>query len=134
MPGSIRFQKLRNVRHKRVIGIGVGEKRTNGKQDLADGQCGTPLILQDVKADASVRIDVAVVNPGGKVHFRWLEGIVRWKMNVKEEYTACIGGFIRSHNSSLPVEHVVADWACRAVGWGVLSQVHQFCFSQFIGK
>ena len=57
MPGSICFQELRNIGDQGVIGIGVGEKGADGEQDLADGQCGAPLVLQDIETDTSVIVD-----------------------------------------------------------------------------
>ena len=48
------FEELSNIWNQWVIGVGIGEKATNGEQDLADGQGGTPLVLQNVQTDASV--------------------------------------------------------------------------------
>lgn len=41
-----------------------------------NGQSWTPLIAQDVEAYAPIRVDVWVVDAGGKVDFRRLERIV----------------------------------------------------------
>jgi hypothetical protein len=112
VPGSVCFQQLRNIWDQRIVWVGVGQKRADGEQDLADGQCRTPLVLQNVKTDSSVGIDVAVVDPRRKVHLRWLERVVRWEVNVQEEDSSCIWRVIGPHDRGLPVEHVVADWAC----------------------
>jgi hypothetical protein len=43
---------------------------------LGDGQSGAPLVSQDVQADAAVGVDVGVVDAGGEVDLRRLEGVV----------------------------------------------------------
>lgn len=43
---------------------------------LADGQSRTPLIPQNVQTDRPVRVDVRVVDSGGKADFGGLEGVV----------------------------------------------------------
>ena len=65
--GLVRLQKLSNVRDKRIFGVGVGQKGANGKQHLTNGQCRTPLVLQNVQANATVGVDVTVVDTCGKV-------------------------------------------------------------------
>ena len=82
MPGFVCFQKLRNVWDEGIIRVGVGQKRTDREKDLGNGQCRTPLVLQNVKTDSSVGVDVAVVDPGGKMDLGWLERIVSWEVNV----------------------------------------------------
>ncbi len=51
---SVGFQELGNVGDERVIRVGVGKERTNTKQNLAYGEGGTPLILENVEADATI--------------------------------------------------------------------------------
>lgn len=53
---------MRDLRDKRVIWVGVSEERANGEEDLGYGQCGAPLLLEDVKANAPIRVDVWVIN------------------------------------------------------------------------
>lgn len=62
MSSLVRLQQLSNVRNKRVFGVRVGQEGADGKQDLADGQCWTPLILQNVQTDTTVGVDVTVVD------------------------------------------------------------------------
>ena len=73
MPGPVRLEKLRNVRHERIVRVGVGEERTDTQQNLTDRQCWTPLVLENIQADTSVRVDVAVVDACGKVDFGRLQ-------------------------------------------------------------
>lgn len=51
-----------NLRDERIIRIGVCEKGADGEEDLRYCQRWAPLLLEDVKADASVRVDVWVIN------------------------------------------------------------------------
>lgn len=46
-----------------------------------NGKCRTPLVAEDIQADATVRIDVRVVDAGGEVDLRWFKGIVGRKMD-----------------------------------------------------
>ena len=69
----IRLEKLRNVRHQRIIRVGVGKERTDTQQNLTNRQCWTPLVLENIQADTSVRVDVAVVDACGKVNFGRLQ-------------------------------------------------------------
>ena len=109
---AVRFVNTGDLRHQRIIygdkgrcvrwscsgkaaawhgirtRVRIGEKRTNRKQDLGDSQRGAPLIFQDVKANATVRVDVWVVDAGGKGEFRGLEGVICGKIDVEEEHPA----------------------------------------------
>lgn len=67
MSGLVRLQKLSNVGNKGILRVGVGQEGADGEQDLANGQCWTPLILQNVQANPAIRVDVTMVNACGKV-------------------------------------------------------------------
>jgi hypothetical protein len=71
---AIRFEELGNIRDQWIIWVWVGEEGADAQQDLANGQCGTPLVLENIETDSSVRVNVAVVNAGGKVYFGRLMG------------------------------------------------------------
>ena len=72
------------------------------------------MVLQNVKADTTVCVDVWMVNLGLKLALGWFEGIIGRELNIKEEDTSLVGGVTRAHDHSLPVEHVVVvDRACR---------------------
>jgi hypothetical protein len=45
------------------------------------------LVSKDVEADAAVGVDVGVIDAGGEVDLRGLEGVVGREMNCKEEDT-----------------------------------------------
>lgn len=84
------------------------------KRTLGDRQRRTPLIPQNVEADAAVRVDVGVVDPGGKADFGRLERIIGRELNVEEENAAGVGGVGRAHNGRLPVE--LFNRACQYAG------------------
>lgn len=129
VPSFVSFEKLGNVWDQRVIGVRVGEQTANGKQNLTDGQGGTPLVLQNIQTDTSIRVDVAVIDASSEMNLWRLEWIVRRKVDIEEENATCIGRVIGSHDSCLPVEHVITDWTCGTVGWRVLPQIDQFYYS-----
>jgi hypothetical protein len=51
-----------NLWDQGVVRVRVGEERADGEEDLGYGQCRTPLLLEDVKANAAIRVDVRVVH------------------------------------------------------------------------
>lgn len=91
---------------ERVIGVGVCQHRANTQQHceqlvlstsvndvwrvrtLANGERWAPLVSQNVQADASVRVDVGVVDAGSEVDLRGLERVVGREVDCEEEYTA----------------------------------------------
>ena len=75
MSRLVRFQELRNVRHQGIIGVGIRQERANGQQDFANGQRWTPLVFQNVETNATIRVDVAVVDTCGKVDFGRLSAL-----------------------------------------------------------
>lgn len=188
MPSLVRLQKLSNVGNQGIIRVGVGQEGTNRKQNFANRQCWTPLILQNVKTNTTVWVDVAVknrksecikrvwdakctnnnsrlrredislpvVDTCGKMNFRrlhcretktkkgwgrlgikvitrtadapmftYLEGIVGRKVNVQEKDSARIGRVFRTHNSGLPVEHIIPNRSSGTVWRRIFSKIHQ---------
>ena len=59
---AVALVDVRNLRHQRVVGVGVGQQRADREQDLGDRQRGAPLVLEDVEADAALAVDVGVVD------------------------------------------------------------------------
>jgi len=103
-----------NLRNKRVVGVRVCQHRADGKEDFADGQSRAPLVTQNVQADASIRVDVGVVNAGGEVDLGRLEGVVGREMNGEEEDAARVRGLSGAHDGRLPVKQIFADRTSRA--------------------
>ena len=46
-----------------LTGVGICEQRRQGQQNFRDGKRWAPLVLQDVQADASIRVYVGMINP-----------------------------------------------------------------------
>ena len=101
--GSVSLVDVSDLRHKGVVRVGISQQRADGEQHLRDGESWGPLILQDVQANAAVRVDVGMVDPGGEVALGRLEGVVGREVDVQEEHTSSIGRIIRSHDGGLPV-------------------------------
>ena len=55
---------------------------------LRNGERRAPLIPQDVQANRAVAVDVGVVDAGGEVDLRGLEGVVCGEVDCEEEDTA----------------------------------------------
>jgi hypothetical protein len=82
VPSSVSLQQLSNVRDKRIIGIRIRKKGANTKQHLAYGKSGTPLILENIETNTSIRVDVAVVDACGEVDLGGFEGVVGGEVKV----------------------------------------------------
>ena len=50
--------------------VAVCEEGADGQQHLGDGECWTPVILQDVQTDDSLAVDVTVVDPRTERHLK----------------------------------------------------------------
>ena len=48
---TVRLVDLGDLRHERILGVGIGQQGADGEEDLGDGQSWGPLILQDIQAD-----------------------------------------------------------------------------------
>jgi hypothetical protein len=66
----------------------AGGTGTRGKRTLRDGERRAPLISQNVQTDRAVAVDVGVVDAGGEVDLRRLEGVVCGEVDCEEEDTA----------------------------------------------
>lgn len=124
--GSVSLEDVGNIWNQWIIGVGVGEKTADRKENLADCQCRRPLVLQNVQTDTSIRVDVAVIDTSGEVNLRRLEWIVRREVDIEEEDTSGIGRVIWSHDCCLPMKHIVSNGARGTVGRWVLTQIDEF--------
>merc|ERR1719476_195551 len=118
-------EHLSNLRHQRIAWVRVCEQGGDGQQHFRDRQRWAPLVLQDVQANRSVRVHVAVVDLRCEMTLWGLEGVVCREGDVQEEDTARIWGVRRAHDGSLPTEHIIAGWPSRAIGRRVVPQVCQ---------
>ncbi len=116
-----------DVGNQRVVGVCISEQRADWQQNLWNCERRRPLILQDVKTNTSVRVDVGVVYFGDELELWWLEGVICGEVDVEEEDTASKGRVVWSHDSCLPMELVGlvlrTSWA---VGGWVLAKIDKF--------
>lgn len=128
----VRLVDLSNLWHKRIIWIRVSQQRTDREENFGDGQRWRPILFQDVLTDRSIGVDVWMIDSGSKIDLGWLEGIVRWEMNVQEEYTTGIWGIFWSHDRCLPVILILLiNWSSRTiVGW-ILSKINELFLDSF---
>ena len=120
--------------HQRIIGVGVCQQGADGKEDLGDGEGGTPLLLENVEADASVRVDVRVIDTSSKVELWRLERVIGREVDVQEVNTTGVRALVRSHDSRLPVELILlVDGTSRAIRWRVLAEVNKLLLNSFKG-
>ena len=61
-----------------------------GVLTFGDGQGWGPLVPQDIEADATVAIDVGVVDASGEVDLGRLERVVCGEVDRQEEHTALV--------------------------------------------
>eukprot|EP00908_Phaeocystis_cordata_P000867 Transcript_10948.p2 GENE.Transcript_10948~~Transcript_10948.p2 ORF type:complete len:133 (+),score=7.51 Transcript_10948:268-666(+) len=68
--GPIRLVQTRDLRHQRIVRVRIRQQRAHRQQHLGDRQRRAPLALQDVKANATVVVHVAVVDLRRELHLR----------------------------------------------------------------
>jgi len=112
-----------NFWHQRIVGVGVCQERAYRQQHFRNGECRAPLVLQDVKADSTIAVDVGVVQFRREVHLRRLERVVCWEVHFQEKDSPSERAVRRAHDCGLPVEEVVPNRASTAIGWRILPQV-----------
>lgn len=70
--------------------VAISKQRANREQHFGDGQCGTPVIFEDIQANDALAVNVAVVDARAKGHLWGLERILGRKMDIKEKYASFI--------------------------------------------
>ena len=98
---------MSNVGHEWVIRIGIRQQGADREQDLGDSECGAPLLFENVEADATVRVDVRVVDPRREVQLWRLERVVTGENNVEEVDATGVRAVFRTHDSCLPLELIL---------------------------
>lgn len=126
MPGSVGFEQLGNIRDKRIIGIGIGEEGANTEQHLRYSKGWAPLVLENIEANSPIGVDVTMINARGEMHLGGFEGVVCREVNVEEENSSCIRGFVGAHNGRLPMKHIISNRSSGAIRRGILSEVDKF--------
>ena len=130
--GAVSLVDVSDLGHERVIRVSVSQQGADGEEHLRDGERGRPLILQDVQANGTVRVDIGVVDSSCEVNLGRLEGVIGGEVDVEEVDTAGVGGFVGTHDGRLPVELIlVVDGASRAVGGGILAKIDEFLCDSF---
>ena len=124
--GFVGFVDVGNLGDKGVIGVGVAQQRTNGKEEFGDGQSGAPFVLQNIQTDATVGVNVGVVDLCGEVDLRGFEGVVRGEVDVQEEDTSLEWALLGAHDCGGPVKKVIPSGSSRARHRRVLLEVLQF--------
>lgn len=122
---------MSSLRVERVIRIGVSQQRRDREQHTRDGECGAPLVLEDVQADGAVPVDVGVEHAGGEADLGGLEGVVGREVDGEEEETAGVGRAIGTDDGGGPLEKVGTDGTSAAVGGRVLFKVTKFFLDTF---
>jgi len=120
-----------DFRDERIVGVGIGEHAANGKKDFGDCEGGRPLITEDVETNATVGVDVWVINSSGKVHFWRFERVVCRKMNGEEENATRVWTITRSHDGCLPMKQIISYGSSAAARWRIPSEIGKFFIDSF---
>merc|ERR1719487_890607 len=94
----------------------VSAKKLSDLWHLRDCQSWAPLVLQNVKAYRTIRIDIAMVDLRSELDLGWFKRVVRREVDVQEEYSTLIRRTLRTHDGGLPIELVITSRSCRAAG------------------
>jgi len=60
--GPVRLVQFSNLRNQRIIRVRISQQRANRQQHLRDGESRGPLTLQNVQANATIAVNIAVVD------------------------------------------------------------------------
>jgi hypothetical protein len=130
--GHIGLVDVSDLGHEGIVWVGVSQERADGEEHLRDGKRRAPLVLKDVDANASVGVDVWVVNSSCEVNLGRLERIISGEVDVQKVDTSRVRRVVWSHDSCLPMEQILlVERAGRAVGGRVLAEVDQFLLDSF---
>jgi len=64
----VRLVHVRDLGDQRVVGVWIRQQGADGQQHLGYSERGAPLVLEDVKADASIAVNVWMEHLGAKRH------------------------------------------------------------------
>jgi len=116
----------RDAAHQRIPRIAVCEERADGEEDFGDGERGRPVVFEDIEANHSLTVDVAVVDACAEEDFWGLERVLWREVDVQEEDSAFVDGTRRSKDGGDPLIEVVSLGPSAAVGGRVQSDFRQF--------
>ena len=116
---------LSNIRHERIVWVGVCEQRADREQYFWDCESRTPIIFQNIQADGACTANIAVINFRPKCYLGWFERVVLWKVNIQEENTASVRRIRRPHNGRYPFKQVISFWTSRTIAWWVKTDLCQ---------
>lgn len=74
-----------------VIWVWVRQQRADGQQHFGNGQGWAPLFLQDIQADASLAVDIRMVDLRLEAYLGRLKRVIRREVNVDKEHAAGVG-------------------------------------------
>ena len=133
MFGPVSLEHPRNLWHQRIVRVRIRQQRANRQQHLRHREGWTPLVLQNIQADAAIAVHIAVVNPRReayligqadlylagrasshnyarpRAYLWWFKWVICWEMNVKEKYAACVWAIRLQRNTRS------GNGTCRAV-------------------
>jgi len=85
VPGPVGLVHVRNLRHKGIIGVRVRQHGADRKENFGNSQSRAPLVSKNIETDATIAVDIRVVDSSREVDFRGLEGVIRRELDLQEE-------------------------------------------------
>lgn len=104
---AIPLVDIRDLWHQRISRIGIRQQRQNAEKYLGNGECRTPLTLQNIKADISCCADIRMVDFGSERDEGRLEGIFGRKGDLEAEDTSHKGRVAGPEDHCLPGEEII---------------------------
>jgi hypothetical protein len=114
-----------SVEHEGGSLVGLAEQALQGQQDRTDVQDGTPLVLEDVEADAALHVDIGVVDGGGEADLRrhvWVAGREVEAQLERETRVGRVGG---TDDGAVPDSEVAVMRKGTDAGRGRCHQCHE---------
>jgi len=101
------------------VGVGITQQRLNAGQNGRNIISGRPSVLEDVEADASIRIDVGVEHFGEEFDYGWLIGVLLAELHRELESAVLKRGLMRPKYNRIPEQNVIfsrgSTHSCRRI-------------------
>lgn len=101
------LEKTGNLGNKRIVGISISEKRRNRNQNLGSRKSGRPSLLENIEANTTTLVNVAVINLSLESHLGSLERVILRELDGEEEKATLVRGTLRTEDRCLPLKKII---------------------------
>lgn len=105
--------------------VGLAEQALQRQKHRADVQDGAPLVLENIQADATLHVDIGVVDGSGEADLRRYVRIAGREVEAQLESEPGVGSIGGSHDGTVPDSEVAVMRECTDTRGGGCHQRHE---------